>query len=110
VLGERTPEDLTEVPGLADRQMLDQAEEVRPGGGQRAADGILREPFELPDQHFAHLTQAAMQACFGVCVPGLLMRPRAGQDIPALLALIDHGQEHASRLASCETTTAVTRT
>jgi hypothetical protein len=41
-----------------------------------------------------------VQACLGVRIAGLLVRPRAGQDIPALLALIHHGQEHASRLAS----------
>ena len=82
-------------PGSMRPTRFKRRREVRPGSGQRAADVILAEPFELPEQLFAHLTQAAMQAGLGVCVPGLLERPRAGQDIPAL-----HRRQRGSVLMS----------
>jgi hypothetical protein len=46
-LAERPVKDLTEVPGLPERQVLNQAEKVGPSGGQRAADVVLGEPVEL---------------------------------------------------------------
>jgi hypothetical protein len=63
-LGKRPAEDLAEVPRLPDRQVLDQAEEVGPGGGQGTADVVLAEPVELPDQRLAHPAQLVVKVLF----------------------------------------------
>jgi hypothetical protein len=63
--GEGPGEDLAEVPGLPDRQVLDQAEQVGPGGGQGAADVVFAEPVELPDQRLADPAQMVVQVLFG---------------------------------------------
>src|SRR5262249_59511102 len=66
--GEWPAEDLAEVPGLPDRQVLDQAEEVCPGGGQGTADVVLAEPVELPDQRLAYPAQMVVQVLFRECI------------------------------------------
>lgn len=62
--GERAIEDLAEVPGLPRRQVLDQAEEVGSGGGQRAPDVVIGEPVELSQQGLAYPAQIAVQVVF----------------------------------------------
>ena len=59
--GKRAPEDVAEVPGLGAGEVLDQTEEVRPGGGQRPADVVLGEPVELPEHRGSHVVQVAVQ-------------------------------------------------
>jgi hypothetical protein len=44
--------------------VLDQAEEIGPGGGQRAASVILGEPFQLPEHRLAHVAQVTVQVLF----------------------------------------------
>ena len=73
VAGERASEHLAEVPGLGDRQVLDQAEEIGPGRGQRATSVILADSFELPEHRLSHVAQVTVQ---------VLLRE-----------LIDHGNE-----------------
>ena len=46
-LGKRAPEHLAEVPGLGDRQVLDQAEQIGAGRSQRPANVVLGEPFSF---------------------------------------------------------------
>jgi hypothetical protein len=60
-LRERTLEDLAEVPGFPGRQMLDQAQEVGPGDGQRAADVVFGEAVDLGEHRLAHLPQVIVQ-------------------------------------------------
>ena len=62
-LGEGTVEDLAEVPGLPDRQVLDQAQEVGPGDRQRAAGVVLGKPVELGEH--------ASRSCSGHVQVGL---------------------------------------
>jgi len=62
--GERSVEDLAEVPGLPDRHVLDQAEKVGSSRGQGASDVVLREPIGLPEDRLAHPSQIAVQVLF----------------------------------------------
>ena len=63
-LGERPAEDLAQVPGLRGGQVLDQAQQVGPGRGQRAADVVLRQPVQLPQHRLADPPQIAVQVLF----------------------------------------------
>lgn len=58
VLGERTPEDLAEVLGLADRQVLVQAEEVCPGGGGRP--GLALVEVSVAEQRYRAVLEVRM--------------------------------------------------
>ena len=59
--GKGTVEDLAEVPGLPCRQVLDQAQQVGPGDGQRATDVVLGEPVELGKHRLALVPQVVVQ-------------------------------------------------
>ena len=59
--GKGTVEDLAEVPGLPGRQVLDQAQQVGPGDGQRATDVVLGEPVELGEHRLALVLQVVVQ-------------------------------------------------
>jgi hypothetical protein len=53
VLQERSTEDLTEVLGLAHKQVLDQAAEVRACPGQGSTDVIFTQAVQLPQHRLA---------------------------------------------------------
>jgi hypothetical protein len=63
-LGEGPVEDLPEVQGLPERQVLDQAEKVGACLGQGAADVVLAGPVELPEHGLANLSQIVVQTLF----------------------------------------------
>jgi hypothetical protein len=44
--------------------VLDQAEEIGSGGGQRAADVVFGKSVELPDQRLAYTAQIVVQVLF----------------------------------------------
>lgn len=60
-VGKRSVEDLAEVPGVGISPVLDQAQEVGAGRGQRSAQVVVGEPLELPEQRLADLTQFVVQ-------------------------------------------------
>jgi ribosomal protein S18 acetylase RimI-like enzyme len=67
-LGIRATEDLTEVSGVPNRVVLDQAEQVGPCRRQRASNVVLRQSVELPYEGFAHPAQVVMKVCFRMAI------------------------------------------
>jgi hypothetical protein len=61
--GKGTVEDLAEVPGFPGRQVLDQAQEVSPSSGQRAAGVVFGEPVDLGEHRLAYMFQVIVQIC-----------------------------------------------
>ena len=59
-LAERAPEAIAEIAEFHAGHMLDQSQQVGAGGHHRAADVVLREPVELPQQGLAGILQIAV--------------------------------------------------
>ena len=58
---------MTEVARLGDRDMLDQSQQIRPGGSKRSADVVLGKSVDLPEEDLPTDLQVPAQACFGIC-------------------------------------------
>src|SRR6202011_3367996 len=65
-LAEWAAEAIPEIPELHAGHMLDQSQQVGAGRHHRAADVVLREPIELPQQGFACVLQIAVKVRFRI--------------------------------------------
>ena len=96
-VGERPIEDFSEVSGRRVGAVLDQAQEVGAGRGQRSTYVVLSESIELPYQRIAPPTQGFAETLFRVVIdhPYRLPLRRAHCGLPTD-ALPDSGGETAS--------------
>ena len=60
-VGVRPIEDLAEVARLRDRQVLDQAEQIRAGVGERPAYVVLGQPVDFRHEPFTYPTKSVVQ-------------------------------------------------
>jgi hypothetical protein len=65
-LAERPAERLAEIPRLDTGHVLDEAEQVGAGRHQRAANVVLREPVQLPQQSIASALEIVAEVGLGV--------------------------------------------
>jgi hypothetical protein len=66
VLAVAAAEEVAEIHELTARLVLDEAEQVGAGRGQRPADVVLAKPVQFPQQRLAGTLQVVQQACLGI--------------------------------------------